>query len=274
MTRLGRYSEARESILNALSINPEHPSAHLDLGTVTLQIGRSSEARDALQEARRISPVTHHDRKSLAISYGRLMWPFRIIDQLLIRFPAWPPWVRWCLVVGVAAAMLVLALGVKEHDIVKASVFATVLNVLLAPVTFDMAAHAAGKFAYRRDLDIPWQKLLPELLRFAFPVACHAFATWLALTCARSPVLAVFVFTMLPNAEVALILFRQMYYGEPSEAGLAVAGIFVHMFMGILSWLIANSLAALVIFWLISLVFSYTLVVYYRSSTIGSQCTL
>ncbi|HEX2477406.1 MAG TPA: tetratricopeptide repeat protein [Lacipirellulaceae bacterium] len=266
MTRLGHYREAKKSILEALSINPEQPGAHLALGTITLQTGRPSEARDALREARRLSPVIHHDRNALAIAYGRLLWPFRVVDQFLIRFPSWRPSMRWSLVAVAAALMLLITLGLKEHAVPKAALFSIVLNLFLAPITFDMMAHATGKIAYRRDLDLPWPTLLPELLRFAFPVTSHLLVTWLAFACARSPGLAVIVFAMLPHAELILILFRQMNNCEQSDAGLAFAGIGTPMAIGFYVWLMAQSIAGLVISWLVSLVFSHVLTVHYRSS--------
>jgi tetratricopeptide (TPR) repeat protein len=271
MTRLGRYREAKQSLLDALSINPEQPTAHLALGTVTLQIGQPSEARDALREARRLSPVTHHDRKALAVAYGRLLWPFRFVDQFLIRFPSWTPSVRWCLVALTAAIMLLITLALAEHAMLKAAVFSIVLNLFLAPISFDMTAHAIGKIAYRRDLDIPWPMLFPELLRLAFPIICHVFATWLAFACARSLVLAVVVAAMLPHSELVLIIFRQMNNNEPSDAGLAYAGIVIPILIGFYAWFEIQSIVGLVIPWIVSLVCSHLLTVHYRSSAIQTM---
>ncbi len=84
--------------------------------------------------------------------------------------------------------MLLITLGLKEHAVPKAALFSIVLNLFLAPITFDMMAHATGKIAYRRDLDIPWPALFPELLRFAFPVTCHLLVTWLAFASAQPSV--------------------------------------------------------------------------------------
>jgi tetratricopeptide (TPR) repeat protein len=270
MTRLGRYGEARKSILDALSINPQQPTAHLALGAVTLQIGQPSEARDALREARRLSPVTHHDRKALAVAYGRLLWPFRAVDQFLIRFPSWTPSLRWC-VVALTAAIMLLITTVAEDGMLRTIVFSIILNLFLAPISFDMTAHAVGKIAYRRDLDIPWPMLFPELLRLAFPIICHLLVTWLAFACARNTVLAVIVATMLPHLELFMILFRQVTKYEPSIGGLVFAGVVIPLIIGYYAWFELQSTTGLVVPWFVSLVFSHLLTVHYRSSAIQAM---
>jgi tetratricopeptide (TPR) repeat protein len=265
---LGRYGEAKESFLQALSVNPEQPSAQQALGAVTLQVGLPWEARDALREARRLSPIMHNDRQALAVAYGRLLWPFTFIDRLLIRFPSWRPWTRWSAVAFSAAAMLLLGFALDKHELLKAVAFATLLNVLLAPTTFDMAAHATGKIAYRRDLDISWSELLPELFRFAFPVLCHLLVTWLAVICAHSSAISLLVFSMLPHVELVPICIRQLNNGEPSDGGLVFVGIAVPMIFSYYAWFMEQSFGGLVSFWLVSLIFSFLLTVYYRSSAI------
>ena len=70
-----RYDNAAEAYRRAIALNPDVASVHLNLGAVLLRLGRFEEARAALDDSIRISPVT--------IAYSNL----GIAHYLLGRFP-------------------------------------------------------------------------------------------------------------------------------------------------------------------------------------------
>ena len=52
----GQYEEAIKSFRNVLVINPKHPGAYLNLGNIYLMQGKLSEAAEAFQKAKSLSP--------------------------------------------------------------------------------------------------------------------------------------------------------------------------------------------------------------------------
>jgi len=65
--RAGDLEKAEQYLLQALALNPEHPSAYNELGIVYRETGRFAEARQSYQAALDVYPGYHHARRNLAI---------------------------------------------------------------------------------------------------------------------------------------------------------------------------------------------------------------
>lgn len=65
--RSGDLEKAEQYLLQALALNPEHPSAHNELGIIYRETGRFAEARQSYQAALDVYPGYHHARRNLAI---------------------------------------------------------------------------------------------------------------------------------------------------------------------------------------------------------------
>jgi Flp pilus assembly protein TadD len=65
--RAGDLDAARESLLQALELNPDHPVALTELGIVYRRTGRFAEARQNYEAALAVYPGYHFARRNLAI---------------------------------------------------------------------------------------------------------------------------------------------------------------------------------------------------------------
>lgn len=65
--RNGNTEQSEEYLLQALELNPRHPSAHNELGIVYRKTGRFADARRSYEAALAIFPGYHHARRNLAI---------------------------------------------------------------------------------------------------------------------------------------------------------------------------------------------------------------
>lgn len=70
--RLGRFADAKEQIVKALSIDPHFPEAHYELGLVLEHNGNNAEAVSELKKAAALQPSFARPHYALARLYGRL----------------------------------------------------------------------------------------------------------------------------------------------------------------------------------------------------------
>jgi tetratricopeptide (TPR) repeat protein len=230
LSALGRQTEAQDCLRQALAIHPENPATHHALGKLNVHSGDAHEARNLLREARRLNPVAHNDRDALAKAYGRLLWPWRLFDPYLVRLHAWPAARRWCFLAALTAVLLALSLFLSPYPYITLPVFLLVLNWFAASFTVDMFATAAGRIAFRRDLDIAWYRLIPESTRIALPLVCHCIATVVGAASALNPMFALLFLGFTPHYELILVFMRKLNLLE--AAGFAVAAFFVYLLAG------------------------------------------
>jgi Flp pilus assembly protein TadD len=204
----GRLREAKEAAHQVLRVDPNSPEAHYQLGSLNLQAGTTPQALGPLLEARRLNPVVFNDRDAIAGAYGRLLWPFRLIDAYAVRFGAWSPVRRWLFLATLATALLAIAYLRLPPKLLAMPAFIIVFNALALPYSNDLLSIAFGKFAFRKDLDIAWYKLIPELIRVAFPLVIHSLLTAVAIFSAGSPIAATIVLAFIPNFELLVKLVR------------------------------------------------------------------
>ena len=72
LARMNSFPEAEASLQEALTLQPEHPTARRQLGWILLQAGRHSDALDALRSSLVISPQDARCLALLGLAYGRL----------------------------------------------------------------------------------------------------------------------------------------------------------------------------------------------------------
>lgn len=65
--RAGDLDAARDSLLKAIELSPEHPVALNELGIVYRKLGRFAEARQSYEAALAVYPGYHYARRNLAI---------------------------------------------------------------------------------------------------------------------------------------------------------------------------------------------------------------
>lgn len=65
--RAGDLDAAEEHLLQALTLNPEHPIAHNELGIIYRKTGRFAEARASYEAALAVYPGYHYARRNLAV---------------------------------------------------------------------------------------------------------------------------------------------------------------------------------------------------------------
>ena len=105
---LKRLDEAADVLRSARSLSPEDPDVHQALGNVVLAGGDPAEALEALREARRISPVQHHNRDKILDAFARRMPPFRQADALARRDRRLPLFKRWAVAAALTTALILL----------------------------------------------------------------------------------------------------------------------------------------------------------------------
>jgi Flp pilus assembly protein TadD len=266
LSALGRQLEAKSCLLAALSRHPSNPAAHQTLGQITLEVGDTAEARDALREARRLNPIHHNDRDALAAAYGRLLWPLSMIDRRLVRFQSWSPTRRWMLMAGLSTMLLLISICLHEHPSVAAPILILAFNAFAGSMTIDFFAIPLGKVAFRRDLDVPWYALIPELIRPVAAVITHIGATLAALICTIDPALAVLLLGFAVNFELILAFVRKARLPAKLVGGLVGFFLIATPFT-FAAALLTDEVSAVVgglTMWAVSLLFSYLLTSYWR----------
>lgn len=191
----GRLSEAHQLYALALSISPEDPTAHHALGSFRLQSGDAAEALDLLREARRLDPINANDSATIALAYGRMIWPLNVADRMILRWNRFSPARIWFLFAFLA---IVLVAGGKltGSNLVRMSpppiwllACVAVANYLILPFSFDMLAAAVGRIALRAEFGRRWTSLILNPL-VLLPVAGMQLAASFAGFLAAFPGLA------------------------------------------------------------------------------------
>ncbi len=259
----GKHESAKECVRQVLALNPEESQAHHAFGSLTLNSGSTSEALASLREARRLNPIAHNDRDTLAAAYGRLMWPFRVLDPCLIRIHTWPVVRRWCFLSAVTAVLLAMSFFLSSYPYFTLPVFLITLNWLAAPYAVDSWATALGKFLFRRDLDIPWYRLIPEPLRIVHPLIVHAIVSVVAAASAVIPLFSLLFLGFAPHFELILIFMRKLTIVESVVfAVIALFGVAYPIVMGFVFLEKPYNPIAALMCWASSLPVSYLLAVY------------
>jgi tetratricopeptide (TPR) repeat protein len=262
LSALGKQQDARECLRAALSLDPQSPAAHHALGKVNLQTGDSREARGLLQEARRLNPMAHNDRDSLAIAYGRLMWPIRVVDPYLIRLSTWPVSKRWRFVALATGCLLALSFYLSQYLFLTLPIFFLSLNWLAFGMTSQMLARGLGQLAYRRDLNMAWYELLPTPARIVHPVIIHWIISVIAAVSAISPPAALLFLGFAPHFELIFIFMNKLTLIEGIV--FAIVGLFgvAVPVVAAFGFLENSSPSAALLSWSMSLPVSYLLTVY------------
>jgi tetratricopeptide (TPR) repeat protein len=253
----GRYHESLETVERALvrdllSHNPEMPAVHLAIGSLTLVDGRTTDAIDHLQQARRLSPVLHNDREALGAAYGRLVWPLRWID---------------CTIAPVRISTLLIAATytVSDFRLITIPLLLATFNIAAIVTTFDSICWAVGKIRFRKDLDIPAFLLQPELYTVMWQLALHIFVSLLALVGALIPWCAVCLLGILPSVEPIVSVLRtcSQWFGLVLFT-LVILVIIIPIFVGAVFLVDAKLPIEAIGCWIFSLAFSCLLTAYAR----------
>lgn len=185
LAREGKLSEAHALYVTALSYNPQNAKAQHALGLLTVHAGDASAALGTLREARRLDPIGANDAGSIALAYGRLIWPLKLIDRLVFRWYLLSAKKRWCLftALGVLLVLGGRAAGVDtrtdQTGQMWPAICITIANFLALPFSFHQLATAVGYLALRREFHLPWSRLIFRPL-VLFPVlVIHLIATFL-----------------------------------------------------------------------------------------------
>nr|WP_246133751.1 hypothetical protein [Lacipirellula limnantheis] len=208
LAAIGRLPEAKEAAHQVLKSNPMSPAAHHQVGSLNLRGGSTSQALGPLLEARRLNPMSYNDRDAIAGTYGRLLWPFRVIDSHLLRFGSWPPMRRWLFLSTISTVLLIIAYLRLPPARLAMPAFLLAFNILALPLSNDLLSIAFGKFVFRKDLDLAWYRVIPELIRVVFPIMIHALISAVAIVAAGNPYVATFTLALIPNFELFVQLVR------------------------------------------------------------------
>ena len=229
LDRAGRLEEAHSLYVTALSHDPQDASAHHALGTLRLRTGDAGAALDILREARRLDPVNTNDAASIAVAYGRLIWPLRHVDAVVFRWHLLSHKKRWLLFTGLAVALVAGARlfgvgGVVAFDASPAWLLICVgiANYFALPYSVDLVASAAGHFALRREFGSRWYSLLLRPLVLYPAVMTHKVATiaGLAISIPTVAVIVCLGATLLP------VMFEAYRAGRRSVVGWIGVPIF------------------------------------------------
>src|SRR4029078_6248670 len=125
--------EAKDCLLKLLSHKPEYLAAHQELGRLSLGIGNAAEACESLRESRRLNPISNNDKSSLARAYGKMMWPFRLLDPHVIPLGSWMAAGRWLWLVVLTGIRLVATITLPERPATRFLINLLSYNLLLLP---------------------------------------------------------------------------------------------------------------------------------------------
>jgi hypothetical protein len=213
LSSLGKSAEAKSILQDSLAAEPEDPEAHHALGSHILQSGDVGKALSLLLEARRLDPLGHNDRDTIASAYGQLLWPFRQIAPYLVRIDRFSRRKRWLLwsVIGSMLLLVKFLLPTKqEHPPIPVLIlFVGFANLLALPISVDVLTTALGKLAARKRLNVAWYMLVPEVIRPLFVVILQALATGIGLGCAYAPPgLLIILMAIAMNFDLFLVVAR------------------------------------------------------------------
>jgi tetratricopeptide (TPR) repeat protein len=164
LATIGQTDASRELLRQALILEAENPEAHRELGVLALANGNSNDALDHLLEARRIDPINHNDRLSLAAAYGRFLPPFRQLNSLLAWMQSWSAMRRWLVVAGISTVLVGMFLVTRpselHYSIPAMIALIAIVNIVTLFATFNWIAKFAAQIVLRRDLDMKWHHFL------------------------------------------------------------------------------------------------------------------
>ena len=227
---LGDPDAAAEILRSALSIDPEDPEVHQALGSIALASGDPVEALDALREARRISPIRHHDRDKILDAYARRAWPFRKINALVRRYKRFSPVRRWALQASLMTALLALVLATnptpERISPVATSLFVLIFNVIFFLPTASNYSALVVRIAARRELGLSWRKALgANLSVLATMFVLHLFVTNFSIILSFSTGFTYFVFAMLLNIGGFVAVGRTLRHPAIAVLPILVCGV-------------------------------------------------
>lgn len=237
LENMGRSEEAQSLLQMSMSINPENPNALQALGAATLREGRATDAIELLHEARRISPVEHHDRGNLATAYGRQMWPFDRIDAIRRLLSEMAPVKAWS-IAALSSTLLILVLLVTKSDFNRHSLpsmisFAVFMNTAGLLLVNDNYAGSVGRILSRRDLDMRWYQILQASFEPALVIIIyHLVATILGALLSIYPGLTFFVLSLLMGSFLITGIYRSTGIFGWILVPAAIAGIFMLALFG------------------------------------------
>jgi Flp pilus assembly protein TadD len=201
---LRRFKEATATLQQALKINPNSPDAYAALGTVALATGDSVEALDLLREARRISPVKHHQRGGFIAAYSQRIWPFHAIDALVRRYRRLHPWKQWALYATSLTALMVW-LAMLGPTSSEPPALATTVMLVAGNLTAFLATASAYprmlvRLLYRRELQMSWANVIKKnVLALVTLAGMHAIFSGLAVATSATLYRSYVVLSLLLN---------------------------------------------------------------------------
>jgi tetratricopeptide (TPR) repeat protein len=267
LNELGRFKEAKECLYLILQKDAENSSAHLALGKLKLQIGNAVDARDHLLEARRLNPVSRHDRSALAATYAYFVWPLRDLERFRNLFDAWSASGRWLLLAAICTFLVSIAVCLQSFPLIVRMVFLASFNLFAALKTVRLVGKTIGKVVFKNDLQIRWYEYLPDIFRLTLAVIVHAFCSALALLCSEVPLVALALGWIPPNVEYYIVLGKQVEFKTVDDSfpyllrlgcitgPVGAAGVLLNESQS--NWLVMAC-------WCISLLFSYLFTVRWR----------
>lgn len=176
LIRLKRFGEAETPLLTALEINPESAQAHMLLGSISLIDKPPEVAADHLQEARRLSPVTHNPRKGLRFAYGRLIWPFSMLERPRRRYLTLSRRSRWLvdatLTTALTAVLATTRSSLENPTPIAVVIFLLVVNILAIAAFLDLHALFAAAFIKRKYLDLRTRSLVWPTVKHLYVWSC------------------------------------------------------------------------------------------------------
>ena len=230
--KLGSTTEAEATLHTALSLNPENPAAHSLLGSFGLLIKPPEVVASHLREARRISPLRHNQSSALKIAYGRLIWPFSVIDGWRRRYLSLTPQRRWLLDVSIATSLTTL-LAATQSTPNHPSGIAIVVFILLANVValanyLDVHTPLAAALFNRREFGVRLPGLIWSIVKHFYCWACmHLFlVSGVAILLAVLQKSALFAFCVVLNWPMAKSLLSNRVYQNHAMNALLMAASF------------------------------------------------
>ncbi|HEX3600086.1 MAG TPA: hypothetical protein VHU84_08075, partial [Lacipirellulaceae bacterium] len=171
---------------------------------------------------------------------------------------------RWTFLATLSSTLLVLSFLCHRWPFVTMPLFLIIFNVFAATVSINEFAIPLGMAAFRRDLDIRWYGIVPQILRLLFALFIHAATSIVAVVAALSPAFALLFLSFVPHCDLILKWVRNFHFVQRlTFAVAAFCGVFIPIEIAAVS-IEANNLFLALIYWGISLVVSFLLTAYGR----------
>ena len=106
LSALGRPGDAQDVFLVALSLEPESPELHAQLGWVLLDLEDDAGATNSFREALRLDPASDEAAAGALLCAKREWGPYRAVSVLQRRLGRAPTWIRLAVPAGVVVAMV------------------------------------------------------------------------------------------------------------------------------------------------------------------------